>query len=282
MQTVSPGATQDVQTEGVGVGREGEVALGLQLFRGGFEGVPVFDFFAHRGRIIGTKDVLRNIPPVDQKARAALPGGAALDPVLVRSGGLGEGVLVGQVGVGVDAQVGQGHGHVGLGVGVFVDVVGLGQEDVHLVVGGAGCLVQQSFIQLLLVDAVLVGVDDPVDLGAVFQGGDGAVGRSAGHFRINGFQTGAELVVPAVDIDHFAFRRSLCAAARCSSGIPAASGQNAGSAHGAGALQERAAADGAGFLLIHSTNLLCNLMARASVPGVFCAPIIAKEIPPDI
>ena len=77
-----------VQAEGVGVGSEGVVALGLQLGGGGLEGVPVLDLFAHGGGVIGTEDVLRNIPPVDQKARAALPGGAALDAVLVGGGGL--------------------------------------------------------------------------------------------------------------------------------------------------------------------------------------------------
>ena len=190
-----------VQAEGVGVGSEGVVALGFQFLGGGLQGVPVLDLFAHSGGIIGAEDVLGDVPAVDQQARAALPGGTALHTVLVGRGGTGKGVLVGQVGVGVNAQIGQRHGHVSVGIGVFKDVVGLRQEDVHLVVRGGGSLVQQGFIQLLLVDPVLVGVDDPVDLGAVFQGGDGAVGRGALHLGVNGFQPGAEFVVPAVDVD---------------------------------------------------------------------------------
>ena len=135
-----------IHAEGVGVGGEGEVSLGLELLSGLLEGVPVLDLLADHGGVVGAEDVLGDVAPVDKQTGAALPGGAALHAVLVGGRRLGERVLVGQVGVRVDAQVGQRHGHVG--------------------VGGGG-LVQQSFVQFLLVDAVLVGVDDPVDLGAV-------------------------------------------------------------------------------------------------------------------
>src|SRR5699024_2129922 len=154
-----------IHTEGVGVGGEGEVSLGLELLSGLLEGVPVLDLLADHGGVVGAEDVLGDVAPVDKQTGAALPGGAALHAVLVGGRRLGERVLVGQVGVRVDAQVGQRHGHVGVGVGVLIHIVGLGQEDVNLVVRRGGGLVQQSFVQFLLVDAVLVGVDDPVDLG---------------------------------------------------------------------------------------------------------------------
>src|SRR5699024_4528792 len=148
----------------------------------------------------------------------------------------------------------QGHGHVRSGVGVFVNVVRLGQEDVHLVVGGAGGLIQQGFVQLLLVDAVLVGVDDPVDLGAVLQGGDVAVGRGALHFRVDEFQPGAEVILPAVDVVGLALCRGAPARRRagCGRGIAAAArGQQVGGACAAHALQERAAADFACVLSVY-------------------------------
>ena len=265
----APGLTDAVavQAEGVCIGGKGEIALGFQLFGGGLQGIPILGLFAHSGGVVGAESVQGDVPAVDQQAGAALPGGAALHAVGVRSGGLGEGVLVGQVGVGVDAQVGQGHGHVRSGVGVFVNVVRLGQEDVHLVVGGAGGLVQQGLVQLLLVDAVLVGVDDPVDLGAVLQGGDGAVGRGALHFGVDGFQPGAELVVPAVDVDDLALCRGAAARRRAGRGrgiTAAARGQQAGGACGAHALQERAAAD---FACVHSVYLLFVLAVGGLFPS---------------
>ena len=225
--------------------------------------------------IVGAEGVQGDVPAVDQQAGAALPGGAALHAVGVGSGGLGEGVLVGQVGVGVDAKVGQGHGHVGRSVGVFEDVVGLRQEDVDLVVGRGAALVEQGLVQLLLVDAVLVGVDDPVDLGAVLQGGDGAVVRGAHHLGINGFQAGAELVVPAVDVDYLALGRSaaggFAGAAGCGGGVTAAAGcQQAGGAHSAHALQERAAADRTGCLVTHSLRT-SSLILR---PGLCARPFL--------
>src|SRR5699024_4579155 len=111
-----------VQAEGVGVGGQRIVALGLQLLGARLEGIPVLDLFADGRRVVGAEGVQGDVPAVDQQAGAALPCGAALHAVGVRGGGLGEGVLVGQVGVGVDAQVGQGHGHVGRGVGILKDV----------------------------------------------------------------------------------------------------------------------------------------------------------------
>lgn len=81
--------------------------------------------------------------------------------------GMGFGILEAD---GVDA-------HGGVGVDVLADVVGLGQEHVDLlVVSGIG-LVEQGLVQLLLVDAAVAGVDDPVDGHALGHGGpDGGAG----------------------------------------------------------------------------------------------------------
>ena len=51
-----------------------------------------------------------------------------------------------------------------------------------------------------------------MDLGAILQGGHGAVIRGALHFGVDRLQPGAELIVPAVDIDDLALGG--CGAAR--------------------------------------------------------------------
>ena len=131
-----------VGTEGVGVGSEGVVALGLQSGSGGLHGSPVLTQSADFGGVIGAESIQSDVTTVNQQTGAALPGGASLHAVLVGSGGLSEGVLVGQIHVGVNAQRGQRDGDISLSIGVLVDVVRLGQEKVDLAVGIGAALIQ--------------------------------------------------------------------------------------------------------------------------------------------
>ena len=57
-------------------------------------------------------------------------------------------------------------------------------EEEYLVIIGGGVLIQQGLIQLILVVVVLVGVDGPLDNGAIFQGGGGFILSDGGDLGV--------------------------------------------------------------------------------------------------
>ena len=73
----------------------------------------------------------------------------------------------------------------------------------------------------MLIDAVLVGVDDPVDLGAVFQIGNGFVVGELFHLGVVVVELSLELLVPYIDIENLAAVSGFCL--RAAGRIPAAS-----------------------------------------------------------
>ena len=181
------GAVVGEHAVGLGEGAGHQVALGLGVGGHGVELIPAVHQGLNGGGIIGAQHVLGYGAAVDQRGGAALEGNALHNTAGVR-GGL-HGVLVGV------GEVGHAHGGDVLGVvavHVLLDVVGLSQEHVDLLVVGGGGLVQQSLIQLLLVGAVVAGGDDPVD----------------GHAFGNGvvlLEEALELLVPGVDVQDLAF-----------------------------------------------------------------------------
>ena len=122
----------------------------------------------HLGGVVGAQNILGDAAAVCEQAGRCLPCGAALAAVH-RDDVLGVLVLAGQIVVG-QADVGL---HIQNVVGIYIlqRVVGLDQENIDLVIVGGAVLTQQCFVQLVLIVVVLVGVDGPLDGGAVLQGG---------------------------------------------------------------------------------------------------------------
>ena len=98
-----------------------------------------------------------------------------------------------------------------------------------------------------LVVVVLVGVDGPLDGGAVLQGGGGLVRCDLGNFRIVVVEAALELIVPAPDVQHLAGGRGAgsgcagCGSGRSGaggSGGTAAGSQSCTNGHCAGCEQE--------------------------------------------
>ena len=133
--------------------------------------------------------------------RGRLPGGAALAAVHADNI-LGVLVLTSQIGIG-QADICFDIQRV-IGIHILQCVVSLDQEDIHLVIIGGGVLIQQGLIQLILVVVVLVGVDGPLDNGAIFQGGGGFILSDGGDLGVIVIEAALELVVPAPDIQHLA------------------------------------------------------------------------------
>ncbi len=133
--------------------------------------------------------------------RGRLPGGAALAAVHADDI-LGVLVLTGQIGIG-QADVCLDIQNV-IGIHILQCVVSLDQEDIDLVIIGGGVLTQQGLIQLVLVVVVLVGVDGPLDNGAIFQGGGGFIGSDLRDLGVIVVEAALEFVVPAPDIQHLA------------------------------------------------------------------------------
>ena len=200
---VHPGGGHVVGVDPVGISPAGihEVAGFLNLLSSLIELVPVGHSGGHGFRIVGAQHRLGDGAAVDQHtgggliaqgADLAIGGGHGLQRVLV---------LVGNIRL-CDAQLGDGQCHVYVGVDVLQRVVSLHQKHVNLLVGGGAGLLGQGLVQLLLVYAVLVGIDDPVDLGAVLQIGDGLVAGELLHLRVVVVELLLELLVPYVDVEN--------------------------------------------------------------------------------
>ena len=184
------------------------VALRSRLLSDSVELVPVSQRFLHCIGIVGAQHVLGDGTAIREQAGGRLPGDSLQ---LVISGGgdflrvlvLTSQILVGQADVRLHVQ------RVG-GIDVLQRVVSFDQEDVDLVVSRGGFLRAQGFVQLVLVVVALVGVDRPLDDGAIVQGGGGLILSNFLHFGIVGVEAALEFIVPAPDVQHLAlggFRR---------------------------------------------------------------------------
>ena len=198
----------------------------------------------HLGGVVGAQNILGNAAAVCEQAGRCLPCGAALAAVH-RDDVLGILVLTGQIGIG-QADVGLDIQNV-VRIHILQRVVGLDQENIDLVIVGGAVLTQQCFVQLVLIVVVLVGVDGPLDGGAVLQGGGGLVRCDLGNFRIVVVEAALELVVPAPDVQHLAGGRGAgsgcagCGSGRSGaggSGGTAAGSQSCTNGHCAGCEQE--------------------------------------------
>ena len=154
-----------------------------------------------------------------------LPGGAALAAVHADNI-LGVLVLTSQIGIG-QADVCFDIQRV-IGIHILQCVVSLDQEDIYLVIIGGGVLIQQGLIQLVLVVVVLVGVDGPLDDGAVVQGGGGLIGRDLLDLGVIIVETALELIVPAPDVQDLAAGGKSLGSSRGRSGSSTGSGSRAG------------------------------------------------------
>ena len=206
------------------------IAGGLHLLRRLVKLIPVGHGGAYGLRVVGAQDGLGDGAAVDQHSGGGL---VAQSPDLTVGAGhglQGVAVLVGDVRVG-DPQLRDGERHIDLRVDIFQGVVRLHQEHVNPVVGGHPALLEQRLIQLLLIDAVLGGVDNPVNLGAVLQIGDGFVVRKPLYPGVILVELALKLLVPHVDVQDLAAVAGLYAAEQISSSA-AASAQKAEHHHG--------------------------------------------------
>ena len=205
-------------TVGSGLGSGHVVALGLGLSGHVVELAPVGQGGLDFGGIIGAQNVLGDGTAVNQSSGAALEGNALNGAVGIGSGLHSVSVSVGEIG---DAQRLDILGVIG--VGVLLDVVGLGQEQVDLVVIGSGGLSLQGLVQLLLISTAIAGGDDPV-YGDTF--GNGVVL----------LEEALELFVPGVDVEDLAFRSSGFRGRRFGGGGSGGSGGSRGLSSGGGGL----------------------------------------------
>jgi len=186
---------------GIIVAGEHLVALGSGLLGHIVELIPIAQCSLDFGGIIGAQHILGDAAAVGKQAGGRLPGGALLDAI---NGDDVLGVLVlvlqvviGQADVALDVQR-------VLGVDVLQRVVSLDQEDVDLVIIGGAVLLQQGFVQLVLVVVVVVGVDGPFHGHAVVQFGGGLIVGHRDDAGVVIVEAGLELVVPAPDIQDLA------------------------------------------------------------------------------
>ena len=183
----SGGAVVGEHTEGLGLGGGHVVTLSLGVSGDSVELVPAVQLGLNLSGIIGAQDVLGDGAAIDQSGGAALEGDTLDSAVGVGSGLHSVLIGVGEIG---DAQSLNVLGE--LGIGVLQDVVSLSQEHIDLLVVSDIGLVQQSLVQLVLINAAVRGVDDPVD-GDAF--GNGVVL----------LEEALELLVPSVDVEDLAF-----------------------------------------------------------------------------
>ena len=183
----SGGAVVGEHTEGLGLGGGHVVTLSLGVSGDSVELVPAVQLGLNLSGIIGAQDVLGDGAAIDQSGGAALEGDTLDSAVGVGSGLHSVLIGVGEIG---DAQSLNVLGE--LGIGVLQDVVSLSQEHIDLLVVSDIGLVQQSLVQLVLINAAVRGVDDPVD-GDAF--GNGIVL----------LEEALELLVPGVDVEDLAF-----------------------------------------------------------------------------
>ena len=184
------------------------VALRSRLLSDSVELVPVSQRFLHCIGIVGAQHVLGDGTAIREQAGGRLPGDSL--QLAISGGGdfLRVLVLAGQIFV-RQADVRLHVQRVG-GIDVLQSVVSFDQEDVDLVVSRGGFLRAQGFVQLVLVVVALVGVDRPLDDGAIVQGGGGLILSNFLHFGIVGVEAALEFIVPAPDVQHLAlggFRR---------------------------------------------------------------------------
>ena len=207
------------------------IAGGLHLLRRLVKLIPVGHGGAYGLRVVGAQDGLGDGAAVDQHAGGGL---VAQSPDLTVGAGhglQGVAVLVGDVRVG-NPQLGDGERHIDLRIDIFQGVVRFHQEHVDPVVGGHPALLEQRLVQLLLVDAVLGGVDDPVDLGAVLQIGDGFVVREPLHLGVILVELALELLVPHIDVQDLAAVAGLHAVEQAAAAAPSAAAEQHKDHHG--------------------------------------------------
>ena len=174
-------------TVGSSLGSGHQIALGLGISRDSIELVPAVQQFLDLGGIVGAQNVLGDGAAINESCRAALEG-----DTLDHAGSVGR--CLHGVGIGV-GEVGHAEGGDVLRdgrLGVLLDVVGLSQEQVDLVVGGSVLLIEQRLVELVLIGAVGARSDDPVN----------------GHAFGNGvilLKEALELFVPGIDVEDLAF-----------------------------------------------------------------------------
>ncbi len=163
------------------------------------KGCPIFHVLLNGGGIIAAKHFLGGLAVVEQNAGAALPGKSLQNAVGIRHHILGVLILVGNIRVG-DAQILNRHGITG--INILQCVIRLDQEHVDLVVGRRAVLLQQRFVQVVLIGIAFIGSLMP-DYGHIADGTVGLV--SLGITGIKVYHPLSELVVPAVNVQHLAF-----------------------------------------------------------------------------
>ena len=174
-------------TVGSSLGGGHQIALGLGVSRDSIEFVPAVQQLLDLGGIVGAQNVLGDGAAINESCRAALEG-----DTLDHAGSVGR--CLHGVGIGV-GEVGHAEGGDVLRdgrLGVLLDVIGLSQEQVDLVVGGSVLLIEQGLVELVLIGTVGARSDDPVDSHAL---GNGVIF----------LKEALELFVPGIDVEDLAF-----------------------------------------------------------------------------
>ena len=174
-------------TVGSSLGSGHQIALGLGISRDSIELVPAVELFLNLGGIVGAQNVLGDGAAVNESCRAALEG-----DTLDHAGSVGRCLNGIFIGVGEVSHAESGdvlrHGR----LSVLLDVVGLREEQVDLFVGGSVLLIEERFVELVLIGAVCARGDDPVDSHAL---GNGVIF----------LKEALELFVPGIDVENLAF-----------------------------------------------------------------------------
>ena len=174
-------------TVGSGLGGGHQIALGLGVSRDSIELVPAVQQLLDLGGIVGAQNVLGDGAAVNQSRRAALEGYALNDAGSIRRSLHGICIGAGEIGHAEGGDVLR-DGR----LGILLDVVGLSEEQVDLVVCRSVLLIEKSLVELVLIGAIGARGDDPVD----------------GHAFGNGvvlLKEALELFVPGVDVEDLAF-----------------------------------------------------------------------------
>ena len=172
------------------------ITLCLGILGSSVELVPAVQLCLHFCGIRGSQDILSDGAAVDQCGRAALEGNTLHDAGSVRCGLDRVLVRVGEI---RDAQRGDILRRVS--INILQNVISLCEEHIHFIVVGSIFLIQQSFIKLLLISAVVAGGDDPVHGDAV---------RNLVIF----LKESLELFVPGVNIEYLSLGVLCCGSFR--------------------------------------------------------------------
>ena len=181
------------------LGRAG--GLLVHLACGRQEGIPILDLLLHLLRGLHAEVLLSEAAAIEEQAGGRLPGGALDLAVAVGGDGHGVGILLGQL-IRRDADLLEREGVVG--IDILERVVRLDEEHVDVLTGA------ERRVQLLLIDAVVVRVDDELDLVAVGQGHGAILRDGAADGRdVVILEHALELIVPGVDDELFAGGRDI-------------------------------------------------------------------------